>query len=140
MWVSVEAAVLPVESTVDRLRPRVWVWVEAAVFSVDGIREWQYIGCGHMCGCVRRQECFQSIRQWTGCGHACGCQWRRLSCQSTAFESGSGSEVRALLWVSVEAGVLSVDPTVDRLRPRVWVSVAAAVLSVDGIREGQYNG
>ena len=44
MSVSVEAALLSVESTVDRLSTRVSVSVEVAVFSVDGIRKWQWIG------------------------------------------------------------------------------------------------
>ena len=42
--VSVKAGMPPVDLTVDRLPPRVWVSVEAAVLPVDGIREWQWLG------------------------------------------------------------------------------------------------
>ena len=117
--------------------PRVWVSVEAAVLLVKPTVDWQ-------------------------CCHVCGCRWRRLSCQSTAFESGSGTALWPRVWVSVEAAVLSVEPTVDRLQPRVWMLVEAAVLSVEstvdrlrprvsmsvaavvfsvgGVRAGQYIG
>ena len=44
------------------------------------------------------------------------------------------------MWVSVEAGVLPVEPTVNRLRPRLSVSVEAAGLSVGGIRERLWIG
>ena len=70
----------------------------------------------------------------------CGCQWRRLSSQSTAFEKGCGLAVLPRVLVSVEAAVLSVESTVDRLRPRLSVSVEAAVFVVGGIRERLWIG
>ena len=48
---------------------------------------------------------------------------RWLSCQLTAFESGSGSAAATCVRMWVEAGVLSVESTADWLRPRVPVFV-----------------
>ena len=99
---------LSVESTVDRLSTRVWVSVEAAVFSVDGIREWQWIGIA------------------------------ATSVGVSGADSGSAAAI--CMSVSVEAALLSVESTVDRLSTRVSVSVEVAVFSVDGIRKWQWIG
>ena len=71
MWVSVEVGVLPVDLTVYRLRQRVWVSVESAVLSVDGIREWQWIGKLRLRRGVSVEAAVLHPSMLT---HACGCR------------------------------------------------------------------
>ena len=77
MWVSVEAGVPSVESTVDWSPSCVWVsTVEAAVFSVDGIREWQWIGCATTrvgVGVDAAVFSVDGIREWQWIGTATTC-------------------------------------------------------------------
>ena len=117
LWVMVEAGVLPVESTVDRLSTHVSVSVEVAVLSVDGIREWQWIGSAATCMRVSvlvEAAVFSvdGIREW---------QWIGIA---ATFVGVGGS-----------SGAVSGTDSRSTLRPHVSVSVEAAVLSVDSIRK-----
>ena len=53
------------------------------------------------------------------------------SVEHSAIAVSTVDQLRSRVWVSVEAGVLSVESIVDRLLPHVWVSVIAALLPVN---------
>jgi hypothetical protein len=97
------------------VRARVWVWVsmEEAVFSVDGIREWQWIGIAAMClgvgggsGAVSRVDSGSAAATCVGVSGSDCLVSRRHSRVAVHW-------LRPRMWVSVEAAVLPVEPTVD---------------------------